>query len=149
MRRRRFLGLAAALPAALALGGCAGLFGRGEVPREIVVDLPVSRSEAVRRTAATFRVQGYTIRDTPTSGTRPETESFRHRDAADAVFRAVVTGSTRRSRVVFSGSYRTRDLGGLVRGRERPVQRGDDELERELWARLDNLAIMLRRGGGS
>ena len=135
----------AALPA---LTGCAGLLGRRDPPREIVVELAVSRPEAVRRTLATFRVQGYTVRETLTSGTQPETEPFRHRDDADVVFRAEVTGDRRRSRVVFSGSYRRRELGGLVRGAEREVRRADEGLDRELWARLDNLAIMLRRGGG-
>jgi ABC-type ATPase with predicted acetyltransferase domain len=131
---------------ALALVGCAGLRRPPEV-REVAVDMRVPRAEAIRRTLAVFREQGYRIRETPTSGTEPETEPFRHRDA-DAVFRASITGSGRTARVVFSGTYRTRELGGLVHGAERPVRRrddSDDALDRELWARLDNLAIMLRR----
>jgi hypothetical protein len=132
---------------ALALVGCAGLRRPPEV-REVAVDMRVPRAEAIRRTLAVFREQGYRIRETPTSGTEPETEPFRHHDAADAVFRASITGSGKTARVVFSGTYRTRELGGLVHGAERPVRRrddSDDALDRELWARLDNLAIMLRR----
>ena len=132
---------------ALALAGCAGL-RRAPEQREVVVDMRVPRAEAIRRTLAVFREQGYHIRETPTSATEPETEPFRHRGDADAVFRANISGSGKTARVVFSGTYRTRDLGGLVHGAERPVRRrdeSDDALDRELWARLDNLAIMLRR----
>lgn len=113
--------------------------------REVVVTLPVSRAEAIRRTLATFRDQGYNVRETPTSGANPETEEFRQRDDADAVFRAAITGSAQASRVVFSGTYRKRRLGGLMHGDERPVRNSDDDLERELWARLTNLALMLRQ----
>ena len=131
-------------PVALAamLSSCA-LF-RGRPPeREVAVSLRVSRSEAIRRTLAAFRDQGYRVRETPTSGGNPETEEFRHGDA-DVVFRAEVTGSGSNARVVFSGTYRTRRLGGLMRGDARPVVNGDEPLERELWARLSNLALMLR-----
>jgi hypothetical protein len=90
-------------------------------------------------------VQGYTLRESLTSGTEPETERFRHGDA-EVVFRAAIDGEGRRSRVVFTGSYRERDLGGLVRGPEREVRRdGDEKIDRELWGRLQNLAITLRR----
>ncbi|HEX6048369.1 MAG TPA: hypothetical protein VFZ21_03850 [Gemmatimonadaceae bacterium] len=126
----------------LALSGCT-LF-RGRAPaREIAVSLSTSRSEAVRRTLAAFRDQGYSVRETPTSGTNPETEEFRHENA-DVVFRAEITGSGNSARVVFSGTYRERRLGGLMRGDEQPVLDSDDPLERELWARLNNLALMLR-----
>jgi hypothetical protein len=130
----------------LALSGCALL--RGPPPAtEVAVSLGVSRSEAVRRTLRTFREQGYRVRESPTSGANPETEEFRHGDA-DVVFRAAITGSGTRSRVVFSGTYRPRRLGGLVHGDERPVRDSDDPLERELWARLSNLALMLRQTNG-
>jgi hypothetical protein len=46
----------------VALAGCAGLRGRAPEDREITVDLPVSRAEAVRRTYAAFRAQGYRVR---------------------------------------------------------------------------------------
>lgn len=144
-RRGATLLVALLLLALPALGGCALLGGRAPEEREIAVTLPVSRTEAVRRTLATFREQGYHVRETLTSGTEPETEPFRHRDAADAVFRASITGSTRSARVVFTGTYRTRELKGLVHGKERVVRRSDDPLEEELWGRLENLALMLRR----
>ena len=88
------------------------------------------------------------MRESLTSGTNPETESFRQRNEADVVFRAAITSSGRTSRVVFSGTYRTRKLGGLMHGDERPVRNTDDPLERELWARLSNLALMLRQTRG-
>lgn len=130
---------------ALALAGCATLLGRRADERAVTIDLRLSRTEAVRRTLAAFRDQGYTIRPTLTSGSEPETEPFRHRDAAEAVFRAAVTGSGRRSRVVLTGTYRRRQLAGLVRGPEREVRASDDPVERELWARLENLAMFVRR----
>lgn len=136
---RRYL---APVAVTLALSSCA--FLRGRPPeREVAVTLGVSRSEAIRRTAAAFRDQGYRIRETATSGANPVTEEFRHGDA-DVVFRAEVTGSSSSSRVVFSGTYRPRRLGGLMHGDESPVLNSDDPLERELWARLTNLALMLR-----
>ena len=126
----------------LSLSGCTLLRGRPP-EREVAVSLSMSRSEAVRRTLAAFRDQGYSVRETPTSGTNPETEEFRHENA-DVVFRAEITGSGSSARVVFSGTYRERRLGGLMRGDEHPVLNSDDPLERELWARLNNLALMLR-----
>ena len=129
---------------ALLLSSCALLRGR-EPEREIVVNLQTTRSEAVRRTITTFREQGYEITESLTSGTNPVTEPFRQRDDADAIFRAAITGSGRTSRVVFSGTYRRRRLGGLMHGDEREVRNTDDPLERELWARLSNLAIQLRQ----
>ena len=131
---------------ALLCASCASLRGR-EADREIVVNLPTTRAEAVRRTLATFRDQGYEVRESLTSGTNPETEPFRQRNDADVVFRAAITGSGRNSRVVFSGTYRKRQLGGLLHGDERPVRDSDDPLEHELWARLSNLALMLRQSG--
>lgn len=119
---------------------------RGREPaREIAVDLPTTRTEAVRRTLATFRDQGYEVRESLTSGTNPETEPFRQGKEADVVFRASVTGSGRSSRVVFSGTYRRRKLGGLMHDDERAVRDTDDPLEHELWARLSNLALMLKQ----
>jgi len=132
--------------AALLLSACAVLRGR-EPAREIAVTVATSRTEAVRRTLATFREQGYEVRESLTSGTNPETEPFRQHDDADVVFRATVTGSGRTSRVVFSGTYRRRRLGGLMHGDETPVRDTDDPLERELWARLTNLAVALRQFG--
>ena len=129
--------------AALVLIGC-GLIPGSPKDREIVVTLPVSRTEAVRRTLATFREQGYRVRETLTSGSNPETEEFEHRGDADVVFRASVTASGQSSRVVFSGTYRRRRLGGLMHDDARPVRNTDDELERQLWARLNNLALWLR-----
>jgi hypothetical protein len=131
---------------ALASAGCAVLRGR-EPAHEIAVDLPTTRTEAVRRTLATFRDQGYEVRESLTSGTNPVTEPFRQGKEADVVFRAAVTGSGRSSRVVFSGTYRRRKLGGLMHDDERAVRDTDDPLERELWARLSNLAVMLRQSG--
>lgn len=130
---------------AVMLSGCALLRGR-EPASEIVVDLPVTRTDAVRRTLAVFRDQGYEVRESLTSGTNPETEPFRQHNDADVVFRAAITGSGKSCRIVFSGTYRKRQLGGLMHGDEQPVRDTDDPLERELWARLSNLGIMLRRG---
>jgi hypothetical protein len=135
-----------AVSLALATASCAVLRGR-EPAREIAVDLPTTRAEAVRRTLATFRDQGYDVRESLTSGTNPVTEPFRQGNDADVVFRASVTGSGGSSRVVFSGTYRTRQLGGLMHGDERAVRDTDDPLERALWARLSNLAVMLKQAG--
>ena len=143
MTRARPALMAALASVALLQSSCALLRGR-EPDREVVIDLSTTRAEAVRRTIATFREQGYEIRESLTSGANPETEPFRHRDDADAVFRAAITGSGQTSRVVFSGTYRRRQLGGLMHGDERPVQDSDDPVERELWARLTNLAVDLR-----
>jgi hypothetical protein len=132
--------------AALSLAGCGGLFGRAPVEREVRVDLPVSRDAAVRRTLAAFRVQGYRVKETLTSGTEPETEPFEHRGEADAVFRAAVTGDRERSRVVLTGRWRNRELAGLVRGPYRELRSdADDGVARELWDRLVNLGLVIRR----
>ena len=132
----------------LVLVGC-GLIPGSPKDREIVVTLPVSRAEAVRRTLATFREQGYRVRETLTSGSNPETEEFRHRDDADVVFRAAIDGSGQRSRIVFSGTYRKRRFGGLMHDDARAVRNTDDDLERELWGRLNNLALTLRQSSGT
>src|SRR3982751_5000949 len=86
-----------------ALTAC-GLIGGKPAERDVTIDLPVSRSVAVRRVTSAFRDEGYVIRSTLTSGTKPETEPFRQGDA-EAVFRAEVTGSGSTSRVVLSGTY--------------------------------------------
>ncbi|MDF1504258.1 hypothetical protein [Roseisolibacter sp. H3M3-2] len=139
--------LGATLPLALAAAsaGCAGLLGRAPMEREVRIDLPVSRDAAVRRTLAAFRAQGYTVRETLTSGTAPESEPFSHRGEADAVFRAQVTGSRGESRVVLTGEWRNRELGGLVRGPYRELKSGEDGVAGELWARLVNLGLVIRR----
>jgi hypothetical protein len=132
---------------ALALAGCGGFFGRAPDDR-ITVDLPVSRSEAVRRTLASFRRQGYTVRETLTSASQPETEMFREEGpagTAETVFRAEVTGSDRAARVVLTGSYRRIQLRGAVRLKAEPVRDTDDALEQVLWGRLRNLALVIRR----
>ena len=71
---------AVALAVLALLAGC-GLFRGTPEARDITIDLTVSRSEAVRRTLAAFREQGYPIRATLTSGTQPETEPFKQGDA--------------------------------------------------------------------
>ena len=144
--RRRLVPVAVAVSVA-AVGGCAALFGRPPADR-ITLDLPVSRATAVRRTLDAFRRQGYTVRETLTSASHPETVPFRQEGAdgeAEVVFRAEVSGSARASRVVLAGSYRRIRLLGAVRERERPVRDVDDALERVLWNRLDNLALVVRR----
>jgi hypothetical protein len=133
---------------ALALAGCGGLFGRAPIEREITVNLEVPRREALRRTLATFRAQGYTVRESLTGASEPETEPFVHRGGdgdAEAVFRAAITGTERQSRVVLTGSYRKRQLAGIVRGKEQEIRKTDDQLERELWDRLYNLSLVIRR----
>ncbi|HET7450092.1 MAG TPA: hypothetical protein VFJ78_05805 [Gaiellaceae bacterium] len=143
VRRAALAGALLLLPASTT--GCAGLLGgRSEVRREVTVDLPVSRAEAVRRTLAMMREQGYEVAETLTSGSTPTTAPFRHGDA-EAVFHAAITGGARSSRVVLTGTYRKRELGGLVMGRQHDVVRSDDPLERELWAKLDNLGVAIRR----
>ena len=140
--RRALLGAACAL----SLAGCGGLFGRAPVERDITVNLDgVPRRDALRRTLATFRAQGYTVRETLTSASEPETEPFIHRDAAEAIFRAAITGTDRSSRVVLTGTYRKRQLKGIVRTKERELRKSDDPLERELWDRLYNLSLVIRR----
>ena len=64
------------------------------------------------------------------------------------MFRASITGSGRESRVVLTGTFRRRQLLGVVRGREQEVRAdGDDELERTLWRRLQALGAAIRGGG--
>jgi hypothetical protein len=126
-----------------ALSGC-GLIGGAPAARSLAVDLPVSRSEAVRRTLTAFREQGYTVRASLTSGLNPETEPFRQ-DGAEAVFRAEISGTASSSRVVLSGTYHTRELAGIVRSGEHEVRNGDDPLERKLWSRLEQLRLTLRQ----
>ncbi len=142
--RLRLRSIIAPVGLALLASSCASLRGR-DPEREIVVNLQVTRTEAVRRTLATFREQGYEIKESLTSGSNPETEPFRQRDAADAIFRAAITGTGSTSRVVFSGTYRERKLGGLMHGDEREVRNTDEPVEKELWARLSNLALQLRQ----
>jgi hypothetical protein len=125
------------------LSGC-GLIGGAPAARSLAVDLPVSRSEAVRRTLTAFREQGYTVRSSLTSGLNPQTEPFRQ-DEAEAVFRAEISGTASSSRVVFSGSYHTRELAGIVRSGEHEVRNVDDPLERKLWSRLEQLRLTLRQ----
>jgi hypothetical protein len=104
----------------------------------------VSRSEAVRRTLTAFREEGYVVRSTLTSGTKPETEPFRQGDA-EAVFRADISGSGRTSRVVLSGTYHTKQFGGIVKTGDREVRNSDDETERALWNRLQQLRLAIRQ----
>lgn len=125
-----------------ALSGC-GLIGGSPAARSLSIDLPVTRSEAVRRTLTAFREQGYTVRASLTSGLNPETEPFRQNDA-EAVFRAEISGSGSRSRVVLSGTYHTRQFGGIARSGEHEVRNGDDPLERALWSRLEQLRLAIR-----
>jgi hypothetical protein len=144
LRVRHQRGLLSALLSCSMLTGCALL--RGPAPaREIAVELPVSRTEAVRRTLTAFREQGYPIRSSLTSGLQPESEPFRQGDEAEAVFRATITGTARASRVVLSGTYRKLLLRGVVRDDdEKPVQASDDPLERRLWTRLEQLRLAIR-----
>ena len=72
----------------LLLSSCALLRGR-DPEHEIAVDLPTSQTEAVRRTIAAFRDQGYEVRESLTSGTTPTMVSH---------------GPVRRLMRVFSGS---------------------------------------------
>jgi len=125
------------------LAGC-GLFRGAPEARSLAVDLPVSRSEAVRRTLTAFREQGYTVRASLTSGLNPETEPFRLGDA-EAVFRAAISGSGGTSHVVLSGTYHTRGLGGIVRSGEHEVRNGDEPIERALWSRLEQLRLTIRQ----
>lgn len=140
MMRMRIVALAALCSM---LGGCA-LFRGAPEDRAITVDLRVSRADMVRRTLTAFREQGYPIRSTLTSGLNPETEPFRQGDA-EAVFRAAITGSERSARVVLSGTYHTVRLGGMIKGKEAEVRRSDDEVERALWNRLEQLRLAIQQ----
>ena len=126
-----------------ALTGC-GLIGGSPEARSLSIDLPVSRAEAVRRTLGAFREQGYTVRASLTSGLNPETEPFRQGDA-EAVFRAEITGSGSTSRVVLSGTYHTKQFGGIVKSGEHEVRNSDDPTERALWNRLQQLRLAIRQ----
>ncbi|HKH92666.1 MAG TPA: hypothetical protein VKA54_12725 [Gemmatimonadaceae bacterium] len=139
MRRAR-IALWAALLTSLA--GC-GLF-RGTEEKTLVIDLPVSRSEAVRRTLTAFREQGYVIRSSLTSGLNPETEPFRQGDAR-AVFRASISGSQSSARIVLSGTYHKEQFGGIARGGEKDIRNGDDPIERALWSRMDQIRLTIRQ----
>ena len=110
----------------------------------MTVGLSVSRPDAVRRTLAAFRDQGYRIKESLTSGTDIVTQPFAHTDDIEATFKAAITASGGTSRVVLSGTYRERSLGGIVRGREHPIVRATEGVEGELWARLQNLALAIR-----
>jgi hypothetical protein len=134
--------LSVAIACSVALTGC-GLFRGAPEERNATIDLPVSRSEAVRRTLTAFREEGYVVRSTLTSGTKPETEPFRQGDA-EAVFRAEITGSGSTSRVVLSGTYHTKQFGGIVKSGEHEVRNSDDETERKLWNRLQQLRLAIR-----
>ena len=125
-----------------AVAGCGLLRGAPEA-RSLSVDLPVTRSEAVRRTLTAFREQGYTIRASLTSGLNPQTEPFRQGEA-EAVFRAEISGSESRARVVLSGTYRIKQFGGIVRTDEKVIRNSDDATERALWSRLDQLRLAIR-----
>jgi hypothetical protein len=129
-----------------ALTAC-GLIGGRPAERDVTIDLPVSRSAAVRHVTAAFRDQGYVIRNTLTSGTKPETEPFRQGDA-EAVFRAEITGSGSTSRVVLSGTYHTKQFGGIVKSGEHEVRNSDDPTERALWNRLQQLRLAIREDAG-
>ena len=129
-----------------ALTAC-GLIGRKPAERDVTIDLPISRSAAVRRVTSAFREQGYVIRSTLTSGTKPETEPFRQGDA-EAVFRAEITGSGSTSRVVLTGTYHTKQLGGIVKSGEHEVRNSDDPTERALWNRLQQLRLAIRGNEG-
>jgi len=124
------------------LSAC-GLIGGRPAERDVTIDLPVSRSTAVRRVTQAFRDEGYVIRSTLTSGTKPETEPFRQGDA-EAVFRAEISGSGSTSRVVLSGTYHTKQFGGIVKSGEHEVRNTDDPIERALWNRLEQLRLAIR-----
>ncbi|PYP79830.1 MAG: hypothetical protein DMD35_06865 [Gemmatimonadetes bacterium] len=124
------------------LAGC-GLFRGTPEERSVTIDLAVSRSEAVRRTLTTFREEGYAVRATLTSGSQPETEPFKQGDA-EAVFRATISGSAATSRVVLAGTYRRKQLGGIVQSGEHEVRNSDDPIERALWSRLQQIALAIR-----
>jgi hypothetical protein len=127
----------------VALQGCGLLRGAPEA-REIAIELRTSRSEAVRRTLSAFREQGYVIRSGLTSGLTPETEPFRQ-GAAEAVFRAAITGTQSNAHVVLSGTYRVKQFGGIVKGGEKEVRNSDDPLERALWSRLEQIRLTIRQ----
>ena len=134
--------LTALLLASSTLSGCS-VFRREPEQKSIAVELSVSRAEAVRRTTTAFREQGYPIRATLTSGLQPESEPFRQGDQAEAVFRATISGTSRASHVVLSGSYRRLRLRGVVKDDEQELHKSDDPLERALWNRLEQLRLAI------
>ena len=138
----RLYALPAVIVCSATLTAC-GLIGGKPAERDVTIDLPVSRSAAVRRVTAAFRDVGYVIRNTLTSGTKPETEPFRQGDA-EAVFRAEISGSGSTSRVVLSGTYHTKQFGGIVKSGEHDVRNSDDPTERALWNRLQQLRLAIR-----
>jgi hypothetical protein len=139
----RALLLTLLLGASIVFSGCAAF--RGRTPdRTLTAELPISRSEAVRRTMTAFREQGYPMRASLTSGVGPESLPFRMDDDAEAVFRAAIAGSARGAQVVLSGTYRRLRLMGTVRGDEHEVQNSDDPLEHALWTRLDQLRLAIQ-----
>jgi hypothetical protein len=77
------------------------------------------------------------------SGSQPETEPFKQGDA-EAVFRASISGSGATSRVVLSGTYHTKQFGGIVKSGEHEVRNSDDPTERVLWNRLQQLRLAIR-----
>jgi hypothetical protein len=134
--------IAALVLATSTFAGCS-VFRREPEQRSITVELPVPRAEAVRRTTSAFREQGYPLRPTLTSGLQPESEPFRQGDEAEAVFRASISGTTRASHVVLSGTYRRLRLRGVVRDDARELRKSDDPLERKLWTRLEQLRLAI------
>jgi hypothetical protein len=134
--------LAAILLASSASTGCS-VFRREPEQKEIIVELPVSRADAVRRTLTAFREQGYPVRATLTSGTQPETEPFRQGNEAEAVFRATISGTSRSSHVVLSGTYRRLRLRGVVRDDPQELHKTDDPIEHALWNRLEQLRLAI------
>jgi hypothetical protein len=138
----RFARLLATVTTLAALTGC-GLLGGRPAERDVTIDLPVSRATAIRRVTSAFRDEGYVIRNTLTSGTKPETEPFRQGDA-EAVFRAEISGSGSSARVVLSGTYHTKQFGGIVKSGEKEVRNTDDPTERALWNRLQQLRLAIR-----
>jgi hypothetical protein len=133
---------AALLLASSTISGCS-VFRREPEQKAITVELGVSRADAVRRTLTAFREQGYPVRATLTSGTQPETEPFRQGNEAEAVFRATISGTTRSSHVVLSGTYRRLRLRGVVKDDEQELKKSDDPIERALWNRLEQLRLAI------
>jgi hypothetical protein len=127
-----------------ASAGCAGAIGTRPENQSVTLSLSVPRAEAVRRTLAAFRDQGYRVKESLTSASEMTTEPFEHTDDIEATFHAAISGSEKASRVTLSGTYRERELGGLVRGREHPISRAETGVEGELWARMQNLALAIR-----
>ena len=138
LRRAILLG---ALPL---VAGCASILGRSPEDRAVTVELPVSRSTAVRRALSALREQGYEVRESLTSGLDLTTETFRHGDRAEGIFRVVIAGTAESSTATITGTYRERQFGGIVLTKEREITRSDEGLEGELWARLVNLGLAIR-----